>query len=207
MLITSFAELDRVREECYSIVRKRAIAAAAVAMPPIPGIGLAGDIAIMMELITAINKKFGLSNEQVEALDANHKILVHQMIKKGGSALVGAVITEKVIKQVLQAIAKRVAIREVGKYIPFIGPLIAGGAGYLLMKYMGDSHVEECYKVAKMVLEQEPIVEERGRKDDPDVFNKDDIVKLLKMLKELFEAGLIPEAEYQDKVKDVLSKL
>ena len=75
------------------------------------------------------------------------------------------------------------------------------------MKYMGNSHVEECYKVAKMVLEQDPIVESPRREEDPDVFNKDDIVKLLKMLKELFEAGLIPEAEYQDKVKDVLSKL
>jgi hypothetical protein len=60
-------ELDRVRKACRAMVRRRAATSGGLTLVPLPGIDVAGDVALLMELIPAINRKFGLTPEQIEA--------------------------------------------------------------------------------------------------------------------------------------------
>jgi uncharacterized protein (DUF697 family) len=70
VILKTISELDRIREECKSMVNKRASASAAAAVIPVPGADIGADVAIMLELLPAINRKFGLSPEQLDGLDA-----------------------------------------------------------------------------------------------------------------------------------------
>jgi hypothetical protein len=57
---STITDLNRIREECKSMVTKRATASAAAAELPVSGADVAADVAIMLELLPAINRKFGL---------------------------------------------------------------------------------------------------------------------------------------------------
>ena len=84
---TTIVEIDRIRDECKSMVTKRAGASGLVAMIPIPGTDIAADIGMLMELLPAINKKFGLSKEQVDNMDEKTRVIVMEIAKKLGNTL------------------------------------------------------------------------------------------------------------------------
>jgi uncharacterized protein (DUF697 family) len=77
------------------MVNKRASAAAAVI--PVPGADIGADVAIMLELLPAINRKFGLSPEQLDGLDAAMKGKILVIISSIGSQLVGKLITKQTV--------------------------------------------------------------------------------------------------------------
>ena len=85
----SIEELDEVRRRCKAMLKRRAAISGGASLIPVPGLDFAADVGMLLELIPAINRKFGLSPEQIEDLDAKHKTLVYAMIKKVGTDLVG----------------------------------------------------------------------------------------------------------------------
>jgi uncharacterized protein (DUF697 family) len=155
MVPISMKELDRIREESRSMVNKRASASAVAAVIPLPGVDLGADIAIMMELLPAINRKFGLSPEQIDQLDAELKAQTLVIISSIGSKLVGKLITKQTIVLLLKKVGARVAVKQVAKFIPFVGSAVAAGISFGAMKYLGNSHIDECYVVCKRVIQME----------------------------------------------------
>ncbi|CAM5201502.1 hypothetical protein OURE66S_00439 [Oligella ureolytica] len=63
-------QLQKIRDECYEMVNTSSFFSGAVAAVPIPGLDIANDVSILMKLIPKINKKFGLSPEQIELLES-----------------------------------------------------------------------------------------------------------------------------------------
>ena len=80
MLPTSAKELEKIRASCKAMVRRRAATSGGMALVPIPGVDIAGDVGMLLQLIPAINQKFGLSPEQIEELDPRHKVLILSLI-------------------------------------------------------------------------------------------------------------------------------
>lgn len=213
MIAKSLEELNVIREECKSMVTKRAAASGIAALVPIPGTDIMADVGMLLELLPAISTRFGLSQEQIEQLDAKTKIITLQIAKKVGSEFVGKVITKQLILQVLQKVAGRLAAKQVLKFIPLAGQVAAALLSFTAMKYVGNSHVDDCYNVVRRILEAQweediaatsPDPEEKDQTKDE---SKQRIVEDLKILKELFEAGLIDEEEYQQKRQEILSRL
>lgn len=66
MLPGSIEELKKIQKTCRAMVKKRATASGGVALIPIPGADMAADIGMLLELIPAISRKFGLTPEQIE---------------------------------------------------------------------------------------------------------------------------------------------
>ncbi|MBM7648695.1 uncharacterized protein (DUF697 family) [Bacillus ectoiniformans] len=149
-------ELDQIKLECEKMVTKRASASAAAAVIPILGTDVAADVAMMSELLPAINKKFGLSHEQVEELDQETKRVLLVMITSAGSELIGKVITKQVITHLLKKVSTKIAVKQVAKFIPFAGQAAAAGISFSAMKYLGNSHINDCYDIAKKYIEQQP---------------------------------------------------
>lgn len=222
MLVTSIDQLNQIREECKSMVTKRAAASSFAAIVPIPGTNIVADIGMLMQLLPEINKKFGLSKEEIEQLDENSKIIIAQFMKEAGSLFVGKVITKELVLQALQGMAKKIAIQQIVKYIPILGQAAAAAISFAVMKhvgnshYVGNSHIEECYAIAQRVLEkQDEALREKvaatSKMDDvypgTDNYNKQTIIEMLKGLKELFDMGIIDEKEYHEKKKALLSQL
>jgi uncharacterized protein (DUF697 family) len=151
----SISELDRIKEECKSMVNKRASASAAAAVVPVPGVDVGADVAIMMELLPAINRKFGLSPEQIDQLDAAVKGQILVIISSLGSKLVGKFITKEAVVLLLKKIGTRVAVKSVTKFIPFVGQAVSAGISFGAMKYLGNSHIDECYEVCKRIIQRD----------------------------------------------------
>lgn len=163
--------LLKIRDECYEMVSSSSFFSGAVAVVPIPGVDIATDVGILMNLIPRINKKFGLSAEQIEALDPQLKELTLIAITKIGTTLIGKFITrEAVIKTVTTAGTKAAtaSTAKTGfKFVPFLGPILAGGISYSAMRFVGRSHVNDCYKVALEVMKQrKTLAAEQAKKNE-----------------------------------------
>ena len=65
-MIATMNELNRVRDECYDLVKQRAKISAGTSAIPALAIDVAADVAILLELVPTVNKRFGLSKEQIE---------------------------------------------------------------------------------------------------------------------------------------------
>lgn len=153
MIPKNLSELNRIKEECKSMVNKRASASAAAAVIPVPGADIGADVAIMMELLPAINKKFGLSPEQIDQLDAAVKGRIAVIISSIGSELVGKYITKQTVIMLLKKVGARVTAKQVTKFIPILGQAVSAGISFGAMKYLGNSHIDECYEICKRIIE------------------------------------------------------
>jgi uncharacterized protein (DUF697 family) len=153
MIPSTIAELNQIREECKSMVTKRASTSAAAAVVPLPGVDVAADIAIMLELLPSINRKFGLAPEQIDHLDSAIKAKTLVIISSIGSQLVGKVITKELVVQLLKKIGVKVTVKQVAKFVPFIGQAVSAGISFGAMKHLGNSHIDECYIVCKRIID------------------------------------------------------
>lgn len=150
----SIADLDRLRASCKAMVRRRAATSGGMALIPIPGVDIAGDVGMLLEMIPAINRKFGLTPEQIEELDPRHKLLVYAMLKKVGSDLAGRAITRQLAVAALKKVGVRLSARQVLKYVPFAGQAAAVALSVTAMLYLGNSHVDACYEIARGALKK-----------------------------------------------------
>lgn len=148
LALKTIAELEQVRSACKAMVRRRAASSGGMALIPIPGADIAGDIGLLLELIPSINRKFGLSLEQIEELDTGHRVAIYAMIRKTGAVMVGQTITRKLVVSALQKVVLRVGAKQVLKYIPFAGQAAAVALSVSAMMYLGNSHIDACFEIA-----------------------------------------------------------
>ncbi|WP_027996867.1 hypothetical protein [Simplicispira psychrophila] len=152
MLPQKISELNSLRDECKSMVTTRASLSAGAAIIPIPGADIGADVALLLEMIPMINRKFGLTPEQMDLIDPQIKKLILVAVTSIGSELIGKIITKQLIMQVLKRIGIRVAAKSVAKYIPILGSAVAASISFGAMKMVGNSHVDDCYEVVKKVI-------------------------------------------------------
>ncbi|MFC4596861.1 hypothetical protein [Cohnella hongkongensis] len=138
------------------MVNKRATVSAAAAAVPVPGVDVGADVAIMLELLPAINRRFGLSPEQIEQLDSAIKGKILVIISSIGSRLIGKVITKELVISLLKKAGVRITVKQATKYVPIVGQAVSAGISFGAMKYLGNSHIDECYKVCERIIEMQP---------------------------------------------------
>ncbi len=63
--------------------------------------------------------------------------------------MVGQTITRKLVVSALQGVAVRLGTKQVVKYIPFAGQAVAMALSVTAMMYLGNSHIDACYEIAK----------------------------------------------------------
>ena len=112
-----------------------------------PGVDIGADIAMMLEMINAINRKFGLSAEQLAELNPQLKAQILLAAAGIGSKLVGRVLTRRIILLVLQKAGARWGAKTVLKLIPIAGQLLAAAISFGTLKAVGNAHIDDCYSV------------------------------------------------------------
>ncbi|MDC7713251.1 hypothetical protein PQU96_03730 [Vogesella sp. LYT5W] len=149
----TLAELDALRAECKAMVTRRAGLSAGAAVLPVPGLDIGADVSLLLEMIPAINRKFGLSPEQIEALDPQLKKIMLVAITSIGSELIGKLVTRPLLLKLLQRVGLRLATKSAAKFVPLLGQALAASVSFGAMKLIGNAHVDDCYEVAKKVLQ------------------------------------------------------
>ena len=139
------------------MVTKRSGLSSAAAVVPIPGADIGADVMLLLEMIPMINRKFGLSPEEIDELDPQTKKMILVAITSIGSEMIGKTITKQLIMQVLKRIGIRVAAKSLAKWIPIIGQAFAATISFGAMKLVGNSHVDDCYQVALKAIQSKEV--------------------------------------------------
>ena len=147
--------LEQVRAECLELVKKRSYVSAGVAVIPVPFLDVVIDVGILSMLIPEINVRFGLSPEQISVFDPATKTVHWSELRKRGFEFSGLVIARTAAKASLNNIAAKILTKQVIKFIPLGGSIIAASLGYVVMKKVAEAHVEESYKLAKSVQQKQ----------------------------------------------------
>ena len=152
-MIDSIAELDSVRDECRRLVTRRALTAAATSVVPVPGIDIAADVGILTTMLPQISEKFELSEAQVERLEPHvaQKVLV--LASGLGNGLIGRAVTKRIVAALLRRVATRLAVGSAARFVPFAGSALAAGLGFGAMKMVGNSHIDDCYRTARALID------------------------------------------------------
>jgi hypothetical protein len=146
------AELKTARSDCLGMILKSAGITAGGSLLP-PGFGAGVDAGVLMDLLPAINAKFGLAYEQIETYGQQEKQMVRRFIKEQACPVVGQRLTKETIFQILKQAGVQVTAKELFKFIPGIGQVIAAGISYAVLQEIGKSHLGNCYTIALAALE------------------------------------------------------
>lgn len=157
MIPKNIEELEQIKQECLSLVNKKSSMSAVAAVVPIPALDVGADVFLLMQMIDEINRKFGLSEGQLSKLDARLKEKIFVVVSSLGNQFIGKVITKQLIISLLKKIGVRITAKQAAKYVPIIGTIFSGTVSFTAMRYLGKSHIEDCYKVVKKLIEQEQI--------------------------------------------------
>lgn len=142
------AELETLKQECRALVRKRALVSAGAAVVPVPFFDVVVDAGILMQLIPEISRRFGLEPEVIEQMDPERREKVWKQIRTRGSQLLGIVITRQIVRKSFLDFAGRIVSRQIAKFVPLGGQIVAAGLGYFVLRRMAYKHIDDCYAVA-----------------------------------------------------------
>lgn len=140
--------LEKIRLECQALAKSRAKISAGVAIIPIPFLDVAIDVGMLSKLLPEITKKFGLQ----ELTDPNGDVsesLRRKSIQDRIIAIGSLVATRGVVNKTVQGFGGRIIGKQVAKYIPLGGQMVAASIGYMIFKKIAFDHIEECYRIAK----------------------------------------------------------
>jgi uncharacterized protein DUF697 len=148
----SHAELDEVVRRCRKMVNRRALASAGAVLVPLPGVDLAADVALLTQLIPAVNREFGLTPDQIEDLSPRLRVLVYKAIVAFGGAMVGRLITRDLVLQALAIVGMRITTKTAAKLVPIAGQAVSAGLSFTAMRIVGEAHIRDCRRVVEEVL-------------------------------------------------------
>ena len=120
------AALEAAVKRSRKLLNKRALVAAVASAVPVPGLDWAVDAALLSKLIPEINKEFGLS-----------------------AVLIGKFISRDLILKATGKIGVRLTTKQLAKYVPFAGQLVAATVGFAAIRFVGEEHMKDCIRVAR----------------------------------------------------------
>ena len=152
------AALEAAVKRSRRLLNKRAMVAAVASAIPVPGLDWAVDAALLSKLIPEINKEFGLTPSQLDQLDPKKRDQVQKAVALVGSVLIGKFISRDLVIKAATKIGVRLSTKQVAKYVPFAGQIVAATVGYAAIRYFGEEHMKDCIRVARQAQLEVPLL-------------------------------------------------
>lgn len=143
--------LEQVRRDCLALAKKRAYLSAGAAVIPVPFLDVVVDVSILSKLIPEINQQFGLDPEHISVYDPKTREIHWQELRKRGVQFSGLMVARTGIKKSFNGFVGKMLTKQVSKFIPLGGQIVAASLGYLVFKKIASAHVEDCYQLAKRI--------------------------------------------------------
>ncbi len=152
------AALEAAVKRSRKLLNKRAMIAAAASAVPVPGLDWAVDAAMLSRLIPEINREFGLTPQQLDRLDPKKRDQVQKAVTLVGSVLIGKFISRDLVIKAATKIGLRLTTKQLAKYVPFAGQIVAATVGYAAIRYLGEEHMKDCIRVARQAQLEVPLL-------------------------------------------------
>jgi uncharacterized protein (DUF697 family) len=136
-----------IAKRCRTLVTRNALLAAGVAAVPVPGLDWVTDVAVLTKLLARINREFGLSQEQIERLAPDRRLVVFKAISAGGGMLIGRIVTKELVLQMLKLVGVRLTTQQVAKFVPLAGQAVSAALTYSALKFLCEQHIRQCMAV------------------------------------------------------------
>lgn len=138
-------------KEKRTVAEKYVVIAAAVSaangLNPIPGADIAVDVSVLVKLFSELRVSFGLSDSLLGSLKQSAvpavSLLANNVVRYAASEGIMLLLKQFLGRQVLKNVAK---------YVPFIGQAIAATAGFAITYSVGNSYLDDCYQLAEKIL-------------------------------------------------------
>jgi uncharacterized protein (DUF697 family) len=140
--------LELIRTECLAMAKKRAFFSAGASTIPIPFFDVVIDAGILTELLPEISARFGLAPEPVVMIDLETRDVDWREVRSRGLTFAGLVTQRGIVRGTIQGFGMRMITRQVVKFIPLGGTIVAATMGYTVFKKIAGDHVDKCYKTA-----------------------------------------------------------
>jgi len=144
--------LERKRQVANERIVPYAGLAAANGLNPIPGLDIGADISLLIKLGNEIAGIYGLTDRQLAYVRRllGPDALPGLMAKAAQFA--GKYLAREGVMALLRQLARNLATKEVSRFIPFVGPLVAAGIGWQATFLLGEQLVREAEGLAEEVL-------------------------------------------------------
>jgi len=143
------ADLQAAVKRSRKLLHKRALLAGVASAVPVPGLDWAVDAAMLSKLIPEINNEFGLTLQQLDSLNPKKREQVQKAVTLVGSVLIGKLISRELVIKAATKIGMRLTTKQLVKYVPFAGQIVAATVGYAAIRYLGEEHMKDCIRVAQ----------------------------------------------------------
>jgi uncharacterized protein (DUF697 family) len=153
-------QIAAVAAECRRLVSRRALLAAGVAVVPVPAIDWATNVGVLLKVLPEINRKFGLSAEQIERLAPDRRLVVFKAITAGGTLLVGRIVTRELVMSVLRMVGVRLSAQQAVKFVPIAGQGLSAVLTYGALRYVCEQHIRQCMGICEQLRLPAPTVVE-----------------------------------------------
>lgn len=154
----SKSALDKKRTVARKIVSWSAVASAANGLNPIPLADVAVDVGVLTAMCKKINAIYGLSAEQLAYMESAAPSLSKSPefggIKQNVAKWVAKYAVAEGIVAVLKSMGKKIVIKNVAKFLPFIGSIISAGVGYKMTTAFGEQYLDEAEEHAEKILQK-----------------------------------------------------
>ncbi|MEN8275078.1 hypothetical protein I8T81_16970 [Acinetobacter seifertii] len=146
--------LEQIRDECNDLIQKRAYVSAGAAIVPIPFFDVVVDLGILTQLIPDINARFGLAPEHVSVYDPKTKTIHWDELRKRGFQFSGFMVARTTVKKTFNGFFGKIVTKQVTKFIPLGGQIVAASLGYFMMKKIAQTHLNDSYNLAKRIQQK-----------------------------------------------------
>ena len=148
-------DLEQVKKECLALVKRRARVSAGVAIVPVPFFDVAVDASMLTMLLPEISERFGLLKDRQGAVDLESRAVHWKELKNRTIDFAGLMATRGIVKKTVQGFGGRIAAKQVTKFIPLGGQMVAATMGYMIFKKIATDHINECYNLAKDIQQKQ----------------------------------------------------
>ena len=155
-------QVEAAVRQCRRLVNSRALVAAGVSVVPIPGVDWVTDVAVLVRVLPAINRAFGLTPEQIERLAPDRRVVVYKAISAGGGMLVGRFVTRELVGRLLRVVGVRLTAQQATKFVPIAGQAVSALLTFSALKYVCEQHIQQCVAVSRQLMLPAPEVAQGG---------------------------------------------
>jgi small GTP-binding protein len=130
------------------VFRSAAISAVGGAIP-IPGANIVVDGTVLVSLFKYIRDAYGLTDSVLAT-----KARTIPTLAPVANGIIKYATTDGVVL-LLKQFVEKVTAEQISKFIPFVGPIIAGSLGFAITRQAGLAYLDDCHKFAEGVLDQQ----------------------------------------------------
>ncbi len=125
--------LEQIRDECQELIQKELTSLLVQQLYPFL-FDVVVDLGILSQLIPDINSRFGLAPEHVSVYDPKTKTIHWDELRKRGFQFSGFVVARTTVKKTFNGFFGKIVTKQVTKFVPLGGQLVAASLGYFMMK-------------------------------------------------------------------------